>query len=856
MKLIISIFFYAVILINVYGQNKPLTYYLPDIQYNLEIPAPMDVLGFQIGDWHVSHDQLYYYMKTLAEKSDRVILKEYARSHENRPLIVLIISSPNNIKNIKQIQKDHFDLTNPEVSPSIDITNMPIIVYQGYSVHGNEASGANASLLNAYYLAAGESEEVTEKLNNTVILLDPSFNPDGVQRFSSWVNMHKNKNLTSDPNDREFSESWPGGRTNHYWFDLNRDWISVTHPESYGRIQLFHQWKPEILTDHHEMGTNSTFFFQPGIPERTNPNTPLKNQIFTEEIAKFHVEALDDIKSLYYSKSNYDDYFYGKGSAYPDINGGVGILFEQASSRGHLQESDNGELTFPFTIRNQVKASLSTQKAAINLRMELLEYKRLFFKDAMEEAKNDNTKAYIFKDNDISKLDRFLEILRLHDIKSYGLKESVTINKTEYDSENSYLVPLEQYQSKFIKTLFETESNFRDSIFYDVSTWTMPLAFDLEYSQVSKSLFPGLTPGPEITTSIVESGEVINTNNTYAYIFNWEDYHSATVLYKIMDKGLRTKVLTQPLIIQSGKNVKSFDRGSIVIPIQNQPIDSKEITELLNKLCKEYPIDFQGLASGYGENNISIGHPSVEALEKPEIMIAVRGGARSYNAGEIWHHIDTKLKIPVTKMESDNISARSIKRYNTIILPSGNYSFSERQQDAINDWVSAGGNLILIDRSVDWAVQAKMIYLKKKSSDAIPISESNYESAGNDQGAQVLGGAIFEAKGDLTHPLLYGYADNIFPVFRRSATFYESPENIYASPLKYSATPRMSGYTPRGAEETAAGSVALSVHSKGSGRIVAIMDNPVFRGYWWGGNRILNNAIFFSDLIGSGTTAR
>jgi hypothetical protein len=234
----------------------------------------------------------------------------------------------------------------------------------------------------------------------------------------------------------------------------------------------------------------------------------------------------------------------------------------------------------------------------------------------------------------------------------------------------------------------------------------------------------------------------------------------------------------------------------------------------------------------------------------------VGSGSRSYNAGEIWHHIDTKLKIPVTKMDSEDISGRSIKRYNTIILPSGNYRFSERQQDAINDWVSAGGNLILIDRSVDWAVQAKMISLKKKLSDAKPISESNYESADNDRGAQVLGGAIFEAKGDLTHPLLYGYADNIIPVFRRSSTFYETPDNIYAIPLKYSEFPRMSGYTPRGAEETAAGSVALSVHSRGSGRIIAIMDNPVFRGYWWGGNRILNNAIFFSDLINSSTTAR
>jgi hypothetical protein len=213
---------------------------------------------------------------------------------------------------------------------------------------------------------------VDSLLNETVILLDPSFNPDGLNRFASWVNTHKSQTLVTDPVSRELNEAWPGGRTNHYWFDLNRDWLYVQHPESQGRIAKFHEWKPNILTDHHEMGSNSTFFFQPGVPSRINPLTPQKNRELTAKIGTFHARYLDKIGSLYFTEEDYDDFYYGKGSTFPDVNGAVGILFEQASSRGHAQETINGVLSFPFTIRNQVTTSFSTLAAARALRTELL----------------------------------------------------------------------------------------------------------------------------------------------------------------------------------------------------------------------------------------------------------------------------------------------------------------------------------------------------------------------------------------------------------------------------------------------------------------------------------------------------
>ncbi|HSI71366.1 MAG TPA: M14 family zinc carboxypeptidase, partial [Gillisia sp.] len=359
-------------------EDLDLSYYLPqDISYDENITTPQEVLGYIPGEWHVTHDLLLTYMRTLAEESPRITIENRGKTYEGRPLILLTITSPENHNNLEQIRQDHLKLTR-ENSSNLNTANMPIVVNQGFSIHGNEASGSNAALLAAYYLAAGQGTKIEELLNNTIILFDPSFNPDGLQRFAYWANTNRSHNLNPDPQDREFSEVWPGGRTNHYWFDMNRDWLPAQLPESRARIETFHKWHPNILTDHHEMGSNSSFFFQPGIPSRTHPLTPQMNQDLTKEIGTYHAAALDKIGSLYYTEEDYDDFYYGKGSTFPDINGSIGILFEQGSSRGHVQETNNGLLTFPFTIRNQFTTALSTLEAAVGMREKILNFQREF----------------------------------------------------------------------------------------------------------------------------------------------------------------------------------------------------------------------------------------------------------------------------------------------------------------------------------------------------------------------------------------------------------------------------------------------------------------------------------------------
>ena len=301
-----------------------------------QIPTPESFFGFSVGDLHLRPDQIVDYMKALAATSPRFKIEQYGETYEKRPLLLLTITSPENHKNLQTLKEQHWLLGDPAKSGSLNIESMPVVVWLGYSVHGNEASGSNASVLVSHYLASAQGPEIEELLKRTIILLDPMINPDGQGRFAQWVNSNRGKTLVADPATREHAEAWPGGRSNHYWFDLNRDYVPLQHPESRGRMVKYYEWLPNVLNDHHEMGTNSTFFFQPGAPGRTNPNTPRKLEELTAAIAQFHAKALDEIGSLYYTREQYDDFYIGKGSSYPDVTGSLGILYEQASSRGSV----------------------------------------------------------------------------------------------------------------------------------------------------------------------------------------------------------------------------------------------------------------------------------------------------------------------------------------------------------------------------------------------------------------------------------------------------------------------------------------------------------------------------------------
>jgi len=826
--------------------SQDLKYYLPDsVSYNPSIPKPKDIIYHEVGEWHVTHDRLVNYMKAIAAASpDRVRLETMGFTYEGRPQVLLIITSPKNQQRLEDIRQQHVKLTDPSQSSSLNIENMPIVVWIGHSIHGNESSGANASLLTAYYLAAAQGKQIDELLDNVVVLFDPSFNPDGLQRFSTWTNQHKGKNLVSDPNSREFNEVWPGGRFNHYWFDLNRDWLPAVHAESQNRLTWFHRWKPNILTDHHEQGSNATFFFQPGVPSRVNPLTPEKNQELTGKLAKFHAAVLDRIGSLYFTKENYDDFYYGKGSTYPDVQGCIGILFEQASSRGHLQQTSNGLLSFPFTIRNQFVTALSTLQGARALRKEFLEYQRDFFKQSSTRAAAFPTKAYVFGDkNDKAKTFEFAVMLRRHQIEINELPDNWS--DRDFEKGAAFIVSLNQPQHSLIRGIFDKTLEYKDSLFYDITAWTMPLAFGLP----SKELTTAPTPGAKVESPNFPRSEIVGGRSNYAYLLEWDDLYAPAAVNEMLDGGLIVKVATTPFEMTVGNGSRKFDYGTIMIPVRLQKDNAETIASKLNAVAEKYRLRIYALSTGNATAGSDLGSSRFVSVTKPTVAMIVGPGVNATDAGEVWHLLDQRMNIPATHLESSVFNRVDLNKYNTIIMVGGNYP--DLNKDKLKAWVQGGGILILTEEAVSWAAQSGISDIKFKRAKA-PVDSTQkliYTDREQIDGAQQVFGAIFGAEVDLAHPLAYGYNQKTVSLFKANKVYMEKSKNPYATPFYYGSKPLQSGWVSKENMDAIKNSAAVIVNSIGNGRVISIADNPNFRAFWLGGSKLFMNAIFFGRII-------
>ena len=829
-----------------------LDYYLPNnVTYNQTIPTPKSVLGFEVGEMLVSHDKLVEYLKVLAESSDRLLLEEYARSHENRPLYNLIVTTPSNHKSLDKIKADHRKLSNPAISREIKVDEMPLVIILGYSIHGNESSAVNSALLSAYYLAAAEGPEIDEVLKNAVIIIDPALNPDGVQRHANWVNINKSKTAVSNGNGRIFNETWPGGRTNHYWFDMNRDYLLLTHPESRGRVKRQHEWFPNLLTDHHEMGSSSTFFFQPGVPSRNNPLTPAKNYEFTKKIAKFHAKKLDNIKTLYYSEEGFDDFYFGKGSSYPDINGGVGILFEQSSLRGFKRDAPLGQMNFPYSIKNQFEVAMSSIEGAMNYRIELLNYQKEFYYMALKEAEKDEVKAYVFGEAyDKAKTAEFLSILKMHHIDVYELSRDYTDGSNQYSKDNSYVVPSDQKNYLLMKSLFEKARYFSDKTFYDVSTWNLPMSFNIPYAELKSIKSVGQIKGSLLEEVNIHEGSVKGSDDPIAWTFAWDEYYAPRAVSKLLAKGITVRVAKRPFTYQDENISIDFSYGSIQVPVERQKMSLKEIKNELKQIAKADGIDVYGLATGWTDQGIDAGSNDFSVISKPKVLMLIEGGISASDAGEIWHLLDTRYAVPVNMVPGTRFGRLDFSIYNTIIIPGGrSYNLSENTVTKLKTWVADGGTLIAYKAASKWVNDAFELNQKFKEKVINKDPWPKYIDKRAVANVQAINGAIFNVKMDLSHPLAYGFNREVLPVFKSGDQVAGITENTYDTPFRYTNDPLLSGYVSDENNERIKGSAFLSTHKIGSGIVISIMDNTNFRGVWFGTNKIFGNAIFFGDII-------
>ncbi|SHJ92225.1 Zinc carboxypeptidase [Maribacter aquivivus] len=805
--------------------------------FNSEIPSPEAFLGYGIGEHHTRHDLIVAYLEKLAEVSDRASIAEYGRTHEGRKLVMLTITAPENLSNLDQLKEEHLAFTDPKKSVS-NYGDVPIFINLAYNVHGNEPSSSEAALLTAYTFAASENPEILNYLKNAVIFIDPTINPDGRDRHTQWANTYQGSPEVADPQDVEHNEYWPMGRTNHYWFDLNRDWLLAINPESRGKLNWYHQWYPNVVTDFHEMGTQSTYFFE---PMKTNasydPIMPKENYedlntLFGNAFSK----SLDSIGSLYFTKEVFDGTYPGYGSSYPDLQGGLGLLFEQASSRGHRQTTAFGEITFAFTIRNQYVSGITTVKTAVNNKEYMRKYQQKFFKSALTNAAKSKVKGYTFGDvHDKNRTKAFIDKLLLHKIDVYR-------------SGDSFTVPTQQPQYRMVQTMFETYEKYRDSVYYDASAWSVANFYNMKYKSVNT-----LNLGDKIT----ETKNLISISpvqkSDYAYVMDWDDYNAPAALVYLQKKGIVASSAAKLFSIKTKTDTKKFNYGAVLVPVSLQKEDAAAVYKSIEEAQEKFEVPIYAVDSGLSLEGVDLGSGNISPIKKTRAVMLIGDGVSSYEAGEVWHLLDTRVHMPITKIPMRNFNKISLDKYNTMVMVSGKYNLTEKQMSKIKDWTSKGNTLITIGSASKWVIEKKLVKekLTKTEKDSTELAvRKPYVDARENIGKESLGGVILNVDLDITHPLAYGYRDSSIPVYKNNSVWLSPSKNSYATVAKYSKKPHIDGFiTEKNMQEKILNSASLIVSKLGSGRVVLFADNPNFRGSWYGTNRLFLNALFLGDKI-------
>ena len=827
---------------------------------NASIPTPEEVTGVRVGERHWYHYEIVNYLNALAEASPRMVaLGEHAHSYGGRPLVSYALSTPENLARLDEIKRARSAIIDPEAD--VNLNTQPAVLHMMYSIHGNEPSGANATPLVAYYLNAALDDALLAQLEDVVIIFNPMLNPDGLDRFAYWSNAHRGVNPSFDSNDREHVQSVPNGRTNYYWFDLNRDWLPHQHPESRGRLALFHEWKPNVQLDFHEQGSNSNFFFMPGKPERTNPLTPKINQLLTAKIGEYHAAAFDAEGVRFFTEEGYDDFFMGKGSTYPDLFGTVGILFEQPSSRGAGQSTLNGKLTFPFSISNQFRASLSSLKATAELKDELLDYQRNFY------AKQKRSRGHYLAsaEGDSTRLQEFVRILKGHQIEVETLANDVTAEGQVFKAGQAIAIPLDQPQATYLETLWRAQLEFEENVFYDVSTWTLPWAFNLSHTRepVRNAKTKALAPS--------EAGQTLAlAQSPIGYLIDWRDANSPALLYDLLEAGANVRVAKAPFTaLTTNEGAVNFGYGTLfVAPELQESIPEAALSRLSEAVSKGlgvYPA-----ASSYTPEGIDLGSRDFDVLSLPNVVLVTGPGTSAYGTGEIWHLLDRRVDMPITMVDSHNLKRVELDRYTHVIMTTPLRAAGATAQ--LDAFVKNGGVLWLQGAStVAWAAgeglteatwretpaQRQTAELKRaRNNKASPEAQGAllperkpFSTASDEYAFTLVRGAILQGNLDTSHPLGYGYTSSELAVFRTTNRFMNPSSNAYSSPVVYTDSPLLSGYMSEENRTLVANSAGLVVDERGQGAVVLSLDSPTFRAFWWGTQRLLVNGIFFGDLL-------
>ncbi len=794
------------------------------------IKSPSEFLGYELGTEFTRHYEVVDYYEYLAKiASDRVQLTEYGQTNERRPLLLAYVSSASNISNLESIRQEHLKSTEGESSAS------KAIVWLSYNVHGNESVSTEASMQTIYELLTSKSSY----LENTVVIMDPCINPDGRDRYSNWYNQYKNSPHQVDPNSKEHHEGWWNGRSNHYMFDLNRDWAWLTQVESQQRIKYYNKWMPHVHVDFHEQGVNNPYYFAPAAEPYHEVITNFQRD-FQVTIGKNHAKYFDANGWFYFTKEVFDLLYPSYGDTYPMYNGAIGMTYEQGGSgRAGLGiiTRIGDTLTLKDRIAHHHTTGLSTVEVAVNNVDKLnVEFKKFY------QNKNYKYKSYVLN-GDKDKINALTKLLSHHDIE-YGKGTNGTIKGFNYKTNtsgslkmnsNSLVVSTNQKKGTMVKVLFEPNAKLSDSLTYDITAWSLPYAYGLD--AIASTTEIGNT---NFTTPTPKNSNL--SKNTYAYVTDWNSMDDARFLGNLLKEGIKVRTSYSPFQIEG----KSFKRGSLIITkADNQ--NHKDFTGTLKKVLQHNPFtELTSVNTGFVDSGKDFGSGYVQMIKQPKIAVLSGEPTSTYRFGEIWHFFEQQLHYPVTVLDSDYFNRIDLDEYDTLILPGGWYGsfFDENQLKKLKEWVRNGGNLVAMGGAIK-AIDGEKgfsIKLKKTEKDSTETEPMPHENWQRESIKNAITGAIFKVKVDNTHPLAYGYNQEYFTL-KLGSDSYDYLDNGNAVYLEANTRP-VSGFAGSEAQKKIGKSLVFGAESYGSGNVVYMVDNPLFRGFWENGKLFFANALF------------
>lgn len=812
-----------------------------------KVKSPDEFLPHKLGEKFTAHHQLTDYFDYLAANAQQNMrIEQYGTTSEERPLRMVFFSSPENMARLEQIRLNNLRLAG-SLPGQPDVSNPIAIVWLSMSVHGNEASGSECSMELAYRLATQTDPQIKEWLKNTVVIVDPSLNPDGYDRYTHWNRSISNLSKNINPDSREHREPWPGGRVNHYYFDLNRDWAWGTQVESRQRIAAYQRWLPQVHADLHEQGIDNPYYFAPAA-EPTHDYITTWQREFQTRIGENHARYFDQNGWMYFTKEVFDLFYPSYGDTYPMLNGAIGMTYEQAgnSSASIAVSMSNGDtLTLHDRILHHLTTSLSTIEVTSRNAAKVVENFRSYYAKTSAQPQG-IYKAFVIRDiNDPNKINTLCALLDLHQIK-YGRAGAGMSGVKAFDYQsgketmvsiqpNDVVISAYQQKSTLLQVLFEPESHLTDSLTYDITAWALPYAHGLSAYALKDRLEPKKPFEP------MKAPNVLLASSPYTWCIHRNSIAEAAFLSEILQKGVKVRYATKPFSAAD----QQFTEGALVINRGDNRSIATDLDGIVKTAAAHTNVTLHPIFTGYVGKGSDLGSEAFQLIKTPEVAVVYGDDVENNEYGQVWYFFEQELKYPITPISLDRLQKVDFNRITTLIFPNGSYHLSDPQLAQLQEWVRKGGRIIASEGALKIFADKDGFALKtkeapKKDSTAAPLPFYARERAGvSDQ----IPGAIMKAKADPSHPLAYGMGDAYFTL-KTNSDVYEMSDK--ATPVIYLEDNFTTyGFIGSRLKPRLKKTPIAAVQQLGEGSMIYLIDNPLYRCFWQEGKVLFANALFF-----------